>query len=106
MWLVENINHGGTMSTIRKTINLLMMDKIYLFLLIVLVIAIIAAIIIFRSFKNFFQCLYSFIFSGGYVFWKKSWDEHFNRSMRFTGYILIVGALSIVTYFILKYWIK
>ncbi len=82
------------------------MDKIYLFLLVVFVIAIAAAIIMFKSFKKFFQCLYSFIFSGYYVFKKDLWNKHFHRSMRFTGYILIVGALSILAYFLVRYWIR
>lgn len=82
------------------------MTKTYIFLVSVLIIIIIAAIVLFKNFKTFFACLFSFLFSGYYVFWKDLWDKHYRKSLEFTGYLLIVGILSTVAFIIIKYSIK
>jgi hypothetical protein len=72
------------------------MSKVGYFLLVETLLTVIIAAIIFKSFKTFFECFYSFLFSDYYVFWKKLWDKHFNRSIRFVGFILIVGIFTFI----------
>lgn len=78
------------------------MGKTGYFLLVETLMTIIIAVIMFKSFKTFFECFYSFIFSGYYVFWKTLWDKHFDRSMRFTGFIFMVGIFSAINILVFK----
>jgi len=51
------------------------------FTLVEAVILAILAIVVFGSFKNFFNCFYSFLFSGYYAFWNDLWEKHYLRSL-------------------------
>jgi len=81
------------------------MSKTNIFIAIETALIIASAIVIFKKFRYFFQCLFSFLFSGYYVFWKKLRDEHFDRSMKFTFYLIIVFVLSVINLVIFRYFI-
>jgi hypothetical protein len=70
------------------------MSSVVIFFILEAIILIVVALLLFKSMKEFTNCFYSFLFSGWYVFWKKLWDTHFNRAMKFTGYIAIVLVAS------------
>ncbi len=82
------------------------MDKSNLFILVEGILIIVLAVIVFRNFKVFFSCLYSFIFSGYYVFWKERWNLHYSRAMKFTGYVLAVVVLSAINAWIFRHLVK
>ena len=70
------------------------MSNLALFMIIEIIVLTVPAFFIFKSVDEYFGCLFSFLFSGYFVFWKKLWDMHFNRSMKFTGYLAIVLIAS------------
>ena len=72
------------------------MGDLFLFILIEVVVIIIPALFIFKSVKEYFNCLLSFLFGGYFAFWKKLWDIHFYRSLKFSGYFFIVLAFSYI----------
>jgi hypothetical protein len=81
------------------------MDSLSKFILVECIIAVVTAIFVFGSFKVFAQCLYSFLFSGYYVFWNDLWEKHFNRSMKFVGFLFVAGIATVINFLIFNYYI-
>jgi hypothetical protein len=82
------------------------MSKATYFLLAEALVIILIAAIKFKSFKSFYECFFSFLFSGYYVFWKRLWNEHFNRSMQFVVFLFISGIFTVINILVFKYLIK
>ena len=74
------------------------MTDLALFFTIEIIVLIVPAFFIFKSVGEYFGCFLSFMFSGYFVFWRKLWEIHFNRSWKFTGYVAIVLIVSWINY--------
>jgi len=79
------------------------MSRINTFLLIELVIVLTSAVVIFKSFKIFFQSAYSAAFRGYYLFSKKLWNKHFDRSMKFEFFLLVSMVLTGINILLFRY---
>ena len=79
------------------------MNKISYFIGVEIFLSIVIAYTKFKNPKDFLICLYSFVFSGYYVFLKKPWDEHFERSFRFIVFIFILGACTAINILVFRF---
>lgn len=81
------------------------MNKTNYFILTEVILIVIISVIRFKSFKMFLNGLFSFVFRWAYVFSKRQWNEHFERSFNFTIYLLIVFFFTIINILVFKYLI-
>jgi len=70
------------------------MSGLILFSAIEVVVLFTPAFFIFKNAREYFDCLFSFLCGGYFVFWKRLWKIHFGRSMKFAGYLSIVLIAS------------
>jgi hypothetical protein len=82
------------------------MNKSNVFILIEILIIIGTAIAVFRGVKSFFQSVYSTVFRSYYLWSKKLWDKHFERSFKFETFLLISALLTGINILVFKYLIK
>ena len=80
------------------------MREAYFFLLIELGIFSLTAIFMFKGFKSFLKCLYHFLIRNFYVFSKRQWSEHFDKSVKMDEYCLIVMVLTLINVLIIRFW--
>ena len=82
------------------------MSKVGYFFLIETALIIVIAFIRFKNLKDFFNTLYSFLFGTYYIFFKKLWDQHFDKSFRFTIFLLISAFFTGINILVFKYIVK